>query len=583
MSMLDQLKQYEVRRYDYRTGTLRDLSPNAIVTDPTATGCLWNTSEKGRSLRIKSATSRLDYGAVDPIGTGNITVVAMFRTDVTDVARRLFDQGKTQLSLHSPATQIRIVRDGSTVTAISAANSIVADKTIVVAATSTSAGVSNLYINGTQSGTRNLSAGTPAAATTNFFVGNRNASDAAWNGSIYYLAVYNTILTEQQISQISDELMNEKTVTIPSIQSDNKGVNLCCDGNMERADTDFWTSINSAVITKATTAPKTGKQCLRVAYFDTNNPAASQTSLTVGKFYRLTGWARGDGAVAPNIYFGDTLAWTGTSSASWQSIDAIKVCAGTGALKLLCPVAGAGYSEFDDIKVVEVPSLTSYDAIPKKAYIDNGGIGWNRSFGNENSGELSNTGWRIYSGTWQVKNQGDADETKKQIVCVGSGIIYRYAPFAYGTWKWDMYKGGAVTQPEFMPFATNFNGRGDASCNGYTALLGSSENVRLASITASSVALIISSAASYIPETGWFSVMLKRYAGGLGKWYMYIKGGTFTTWTLVSVAGGSGTNPVNDNTFTSGMWMSFDIDSLDIIKNMSFTPDYNVPVIDGNI
>ena len=458
MSMLDQLKQYEVRRYDYRTGTLRDLSPNAVATDPTATACLWNTSEKGRNLRIKSATSRLDFGATDSLGTGNITIIALVKPDSIGATNgMIINNGKTLFGMG--ANKFTAASDGATYI-YSAASSVVYGQDYVGAITRTSAGVTNFFVNGTQSGTRNQSSGTPAGATTNVFVGNRNGNDRNFDGSIYYLAIYNTILTEQQISQISDELMNEKTVTIPSIQSDSKGVNLCCDGNMERADTDFWTPNNDAVLTKQTGTPNKGIRCFRIGWGGTANPFCQQSSiLAAKKFYRITGVARGTGGTAyPRIYnnAGSTILWQGTTSAAWQPFD-FNFQPATAELRLTSITASDDYVEFDDIKIVEVPSLTSYDAIPKKAYIDNGGIGWNRSFANETTGELSNTGWRIYSGTWQVKNQGDADETKKQIVCVGSGIIYRYAPFAYGTWKWDVYKGGAVTQPEFMPFATNFN------------------------------------------------------------------------------------------------------------------------------
>ena len=51
---------------------------------------------------------------------------------------------------------------------------------------------------------------------------------------------------------------------------------------------------------------------------------------------------------------------------------------------------------------------------------------------------------------------------------------------------------------------------------------------------------------------------------------MYIKGGTFgwDDWTTVSTAGGSGTNPVTDNTYTTSNYLVADIDDTDTISNL---------------
>ena len=56
---------------------------------------------------------------------------------------------------------------------------------------------------------------------------------------------------------------------------------------------------------------------------------------------------------------------------------------------------------------------------------------------------------------------------------------------------------------------------------------------------------------------------------------VFIKGGSFgdteTGWTLVDTTGGSGTNPVNDSTYTTSAYMVADLDAGDLITNIITT------------
>jgi hypothetical protein len=133
------------------------------------------------------------------------------------------------------------------------------------------------------------------------------------------------------------------------------GSPLGSDMDMEAVGTSAWTAASSAQLTKQTTDPVTGSRYLRVAYGGIASPYAAQGILTTGRNYRVTGWARGDGTWAPNIFVGvsGTAPWIGTNSTSWQRVD-FTSSALTGFFGLFNPANSAGYVEFDDITVNEI-------------------------------------------------------------------------------------------------------------------------------------------------------------------------------------------------------------------------------------
>lgn len=114
-----------------------------------------------------------------------------------------------------------------------------------------------------------------------------------------------------------------------------------------------WTAANSALLTKETTSPHGGSQCLRVAYTSVNNPYAFQSVQTIGRSYTVTGWARGDGgSVYPQVYSGGALLWTGTTSNTWQSFS-VDYLAGNAQIRFFAIASASGYAEFDDCSVKE--------------------------------------------------------------------------------------------------------------------------------------------------------------------------------------------------------------------------------------
>lgn len=130
---------------------------------------------------------------------------------------------------------------------------------------------------------------------------------------------------------------------------------LLTDGDMEDNDgspTSSWTVGNAAALTKNTSSPHGGSQVLRVTRNGVSTPYAYQpNSLTIGQVYRFTGFARGDGNVAPGITDGYAQFWTGTTSTTWQPFDVVRVAAGTRATYASNATVDGRYGDFDDVSV----------------------------------------------------------------------------------------------------------------------------------------------------------------------------------------------------------------------------------------
>lgn len=123
---------------------------------------------------------------------------------------------------------------------------------------------------------------------------------------------------------------------------------LLADGDMEKSGVTDWSVRGTAVLTKQSGQVYDGSQVLRVSGII--NDAAVQTITTVGKIYRITGWARSDGTTVPTI-IGGTVYWTGIASTNWQYFDVV-VTADSSNLNLWISTA-AGYIEFDNVLVTE--------------------------------------------------------------------------------------------------------------------------------------------------------------------------------------------------------------------------------------
>jgi len=149
----------------------------------------------------KSLTSATDF-----IGTGDVTLIAVVRPRGWGgtSAGEILDTTTGIFRLVSASSYVQLSRNGATL-ATSAASSIALNNGYVIAVTSTASGTTNFYINGTLSGTADQSAGTPSAGGATY-LGNRADLTRGFDGDIFYLKKYSTILAANYINTMSTEL-----------------------------------------------------------------------------------------------------------------------------------------------------------------------------------------------------------------------------------------------------------------------------------------------------------------------------------------------------------------------------------------
>ena len=145
--------------------------------------------------------------------------------------------------------------------------------------------------------------------------------------------------------------------------SNGDGTDLTTDGDMEASGTASWTAGNSATLSKesGTRTGGVGSQVLRVTRNGVNNPYTRLTAsiLTIGRQYRITGWARSDTNVAPSVLdSGAVYVWTGTTSGAWESFDAVFTAVGTNPYFWVPATIDGQYCEFDDVRVELLESRT---------------------------------------------------------------------------------------------------------------------------------------------------------------------------------------------------------------------------------
>lgn len=138
------------------------------------------------------------------------------------------------------------------------------------------------------------------------------------------------------------------------------------DEDFELASTAKWLSgnSNSSTIVKVTSSPQAGTRCLRVSKggaFD--NPYMYQDALSGNVTARLTGFARGDGAITPRVINGSgVVVWQGTASTDWQAIDVTFTQPALATLiGFQAATSGAGSADFDSLVLLKTNELVDGD------------------------------------------------------------------------------------------------------------------------------------------------------------------------------------------------------------------------------
>ena len=127
-----------------------------------------------------------------------------------------------------------------------------------------------------------------------------------------------------------------------------RGPNLLVNGMCESLI--GWTVVNGTATLEG--GQVEGAACIRITRTGAASAHIYQAPLTVGHDYRLTGWARGDGAVKPRVYCGGTF-WTGTTAHNWQVID-VAFMAASNTIRFYELYGAAGnYVEWDGLYLSE--------------------------------------------------------------------------------------------------------------------------------------------------------------------------------------------------------------------------------------
>ena len=150
-----------------------------------------------------------------------------------------------------------------------------------------------------------------------------------------------------------------------------------------------------------------------------------------------------------------------------------------------------------------------------------------------------------------------------------AGTAYIENKEAYGTWEFDVKKegDGNIYFIGFLNSDETFSGTN----NGYDIAIDANENLRLQRSTSGSRTNLLYTANSYIDLNTWYRIKVERnqtlnqyHTGAVGSFAVYIKGGDFgDDYVLVDTTGGSGTNPVVDDTYTTSAYSVVDLDAGD--------------------
>lgn len=183
--------------------------------------------------------------------------------------------------------------------------------------------------------------------------------------------------------------------------------------------------------------------------------------------------------------------------------------------------------------------------------------------------------WIPGTGTYSVQELTAQDSVLKHLDvgtkylnCDGAGTMAIPSKKAYGEWEFDLYKGGG-SNTSLVYFI--LNKQVAITTTGYVFYIDSSEGLNLHKVGVAGNDSLWASPNVYTTIDTWYRIKIIRTFDG--EFYSYIKGGVFgdNDWTLISVVGGSGSNPETDNTHIVSEYFVLDFDAGDRIANIKIT------------
>lgn len=512
----EQLADNIVRHWRFRDGHTYDLSSNdagqLIVAGNTPQ---WVSTRVGYGVKFDKINSRFDAGT-DPIGTGAMTcvVIANPRSSGENNTGRIFDNGKCVFYV-TPTNRLGFSSNFSTFIN-SGTNGVYFDDTFYnLAVTRTAAGVANFYVNGSLSGTANQSSGTPAAATTNLFLGASSAGASTFHGSFIELIIFDTVLTATQIGTLYQEMYNELFL-LNTAKRNFKGSELLTYENFEQnlfwtAGTG-WTYSNNKFVASGSTASSLYQDVCEAGktytiQFKVNNYVS-------GSIQAICGTTLSEAVANDGVYTFTLTCDSGTVGGLYKSdacdfeIEYIKISEGTTAEFI---------EKFEDIPItigsaISSGAIGSFDVNQNefKLIRDSDGVKWL-------TGTNASLGYATTSLDW-----------------------------VYGTIQFDLYK--ATTGSQIIVYLNLDNKNNDITQNCYFLYISSNEDIQFGVLQGGSTTFPRQTDPSYIAIATNYTIRVTRTVSG--DITLYIKGGAYTDWTLVTYQAGA--NPFNSAFYETG-------------------------------
>ena len=178
-------------------------------------------------------------------------------------------------------------------------------------------------------------------------------------------------------------------------------------------------------------------------------------------------------------------------------------------------------------------------------------------------------GTGVYTETYQTTADTIVPIGQKIFTCGTAGTLSLPSKWANGTVEFSLYKGADVNGP-LIYFMNGSTGVVASAINDYEFIFNINESISLRRTQVSTI--LFSTGNSYASINTWYRYKITRSITGV--FTLYIKGGSFgTSYVLLTkIAGGSGTNPITDNTYTSSSFFVADLDAADQISDIRFTP-----------
>lgn len=166
-------------------------------------------------------------------------------------------------------------------------------------------------------------------------------------------------------------------------------------------------------------------------------------------------------------------------------------------------------------------------------------------------------GWRIVAGTHKISEN---TKSERWIECVTGGATVRPQPYFYGTYAFSVHRAADVATALLVQFQASLeNTYLAANQNGYCLYVQANRAIVLATVTNGIVvAVLVATGAAYIALNTRYDFIVSRRPSD-GRFTVYIKGGAYTSWTLMSAAGGGSNPTAAETTYMASSFFSVNL------------------------